>query len=400
MLAEPSPPEAVLPRVASLVAASVADLCLVDLVAPDGLVVRVATEHGDAALGDRAWQLRRFPADIDDPREALGEVVRTGRSLLVPDARAGWLEESVHDDEYRELLASLGVSSLVAAPLAWRGERFGVMTLASVDGARRLGVDHLRLAEELARRAAQAVHCARSHPESPAVAGRDQIEFLAVVSHEFRTPVHVASMFTELLLMGVPEPIPPAARKHVEHIRTATRHLDELVHQLLTFSRLEGGRESLHDGEVDLVALARETAGLIEPLAAQKSLGYVVDLPSGVGTARTDANKVRQILFNLLGNAVKFTESGEVRLTMRVEAGRAIFEVRDSGIGIAPEHREMVFEPFWQVDRESRPGLKGAGLGLGIVRRLVGLLGGEITVESAAGMGSLFRVTLPVRGDQ
>jgi signal transduction histidine kinase len=204
-------------------------------------------------------------------------------------------------------------------------------------------------------------------------------------------------MFAELRLMGLPEPIPAAARSHVEHIRTATNHLDQLVEQVLTFSRLDAQRETVMNERVDLVALARETTALIEPLARQKGLDFGAELPAGPFFVDTDPNKLRRILFNLLGNAVKFTGAGEVRLALRVDDGHTVFEVRDTGIGIAPENHERVFEPFWQADHETISSSKGTGLGLGIVRRLVRLLRGEVEVESAPGQGSVFRVSFPLR---
>ena len=111
---------------------------------------------------------------------------------------------------------------------------------------------------------------------------------------------------------------------------------------------------------------------------------------------RGDVGRLRQVLLNLVSNAVKFTDSGEVRLAVRAEGDRAVIDVRDTGIGIATEYRERIFEAFWQVDRSSREGMQGTGLGLSIVRRLAQLLGGEVLVESAAGAGSVFRLLLPL----
>jgi signal transduction histidine kinase len=388
-----------LARVASLIASSIADLCLVDVVARDGVPVRVVAEQGDPPSGGELRELRRFPPDGGDPTDPFGRVVRTGESLLVPEVDEGWLDTNIADEEYRALLRAVGPRSLVVVPLAVRGTVLGVATLASTDPSRRYGIDHLRLAEEVGRRIALAVDHERLGQDAEA-AERTGADFMAAMSHEFRTPVHVASMFAELLLMGVPEPIPPASRAHAEHIRAAVRHLDKLVEQVLTFARLEAEREVVRTERVDVVDLARETAGLVEPLARQKQLGFGTDLPGTGRIAYTDPNKVRQILFNLLGNAVKFTESGEVRLTVRESDAGVTLEVRDTGVGIAAEHVEKIFEPFWRVERDSVAGAEGTGLGLGIVRSLVQLLDGEVTVRSEEGSGSVFRVTLPLRREE
>lgn len=395
-LAAASDYESGLARLASLVTDSIADLCMVDVVMRDGVLVRVATHHRQAELTRLARELRRFPPDPGDGIDPFGRVVRTGEALLVPEVDSGWMQRHVEDAEHRELLRSLGVRSLIVAPLTARGRPLGMLTLASGDASRRFGADDLAVAEELGRRAALAVAYARLQRDAH-TAGRAETEFLASMSHEFRTPAYVISMYADLLLMGVPEPIPASAQKHVEHIRVAANHLSELVTQVLTFSRLEADHEVVRRESADLVALARETAGLIEPLARQKHLGFATDLPETEVVALTDVNKLRQILFNLLGNAVKFTESGEVCLAVRVEDEHAVFEIRDTGIGISQEHRDKIFEPFWQAARESIPGSKGTGLGLGIVRSLVRLLEGEVAVESLPGQGSIFRVDLPLR---
>jgi two-component system capsular synthesis sensor histidine kinase RcsC len=147
---------------------------------------------------------------------------------------------------------------------------------------------------------------------------------------------------------------------------------------------------------VDLAALARESAALVEPLARQKGLGFVVDAGDAPFAARTDADKVRQILFSLLGNAVKFTDRGEIRLALRAEGDRAVIEVTDTGIGIAPEHLDRVFEPFWQAEPGAVERGPGIGLGLPLLRRHTWMLGGDVRVRSEPGRGSTFCVTLPL----
>ncbi|HEX8358914.1 MAG TPA: HAMP domain-containing sensor histidine kinase, partial [Longimicrobium sp.] len=183
---------------------------------------------------------------------------------------------------------------------------------------------------------------------------------------------------------------------HVERILAAVGHLDRLVEESLVYRRAEAGWETVQPESVNLEALARESAALVEPLALQKGLDFEVDVTPGPTTAQTDPDKVRQILFNLLGNAVKFTDHGGIRLTLHSERGHAVFEVLDTGIGIAPEHLELAFESFWQADPGDVERGPGIGLGLALVRRLTWMLGGDVRVSSDPGRGSVFRVSIPL----
>jgi signal transduction histidine kinase len=149
---------------------------------------------------------------------------------------------------------------------------------------------------------------------------------------------------------------------------------------------------------VDPRAAAREVAAVIEPLALQRALGFHLDLPDEPLALETDPDRLRQVLLNLVGNAVKYTERGEVRLQLRPSAGGGVvFHVRDTGAGIRAEHLDRIFEPFWQVNPTQRDRNGGTGLGLSVVRRLVRLLGGQVAVESEVGRGSTFTVRLPLR---
>jgi signal transduction histidine kinase len=173
-------------------------------------------------------------------------------------------------------------------------------------------------------------------------------------------------------------------------------HLLGLIDEVLTFSRLEAGREVVRVEPVHVWRLLDDAALIAEPLAAEKGLAFRVEHPATDAVLETDPMKALQILLNLLSNAVKFTERGEVALAARYEDGAAVVEVRDTGVGIAPEHQERIFEPFWQVEQTHRRTAGGTGLGLSVSRRLARLMGGDVTVESTPGEGSTFRVRLPM----
>jgi signal transduction histidine kinase len=192
--------------------------------------------------------------------------------------------------------------------------------------------------------------------------------------------------------------VPQSARERLQRIRTAAKHVLYLLDELLGFARLEAGREELHLKDVDLRDIGREVAAVAEPLASDRGLRFALEEPNGSVRLRTDPDKVRQILLNLAGNAVKYTRRGEVRVTLGGEDHRrAELRVTDTGIGIEPQHLSRIFEPFWQAEATPRVREGGTGLGLSVVRRLVQLLGGEVLVESTPGAGSTFTVTLPNR---
>ncbi|HKW10295.1 MAG TPA: CHASE3 domain-containing protein, partial [Gemmatimonadaceae bacterium] len=194
------------------------------------------------------------------------------------------------------------------------------------------------------------------------VANRAKNDFLAVMSHELRTPLNAIVGYAELLHDGIAGPVNELQQEQLDRVQLSARHLVELVDEILSFSRIEAGQDNIRQGPVDVAKVAREAGALVEPVVAAKGLHFSVDVPSESITFTSDASKVRQILVNLLSNAIKFTDEGEIALSSRVEDGRVVFDVRDTGIGIAPEHQERVFETFWQVDQTATRKVGGAGL--------------------------------------
>jgi PAS domain S-box-containing protein len=224
---------------------------------------------------------------------------------------------------------------------------------------------------------------------------RAKSEFLAVMSHELRTPLNAIMGYTDLLDAGIPEPIPPGPRQKVERIRFSARHLLALIDEVLMYTRLEAGGETPRIETFSLRTLLDDVSGVIEPLALAKGLRYERIAPPDPGTLESDVQRIRQILINLLGNAVKFTEQGKIRLCLEREDGAAVFSVEDSGIGIAPEDLDAIFAAFWQAQRSTTRSVGGTGLGLSVSRRLARLLGGDVTVRSTLGQGSTFTLRLP-----
>jgi PAS domain S-box-containing protein len=219
--------------------------------------------------------------------------------------------------------------------------------------------------------------------------------FISVISHEFRTPLTAIIGYTDLLTTGVSGPLLPTQERQLDRIRTSAWHLTQMVDEILTFSRIEAGRESVTFAAADVVTLARDTVSLISPGAAAKGIGLACELPDSAVPIRTDSGKLRQVLLNLLGNAVKFTQKGGIMLRVVPVDNAVEFTVTDTGIGISKEDLEHIFDRFWQASHGTSQTVSGAGLGLTVSRRLVELLGGTLVVESEVGTGSTFSFRLP-----
>jgi PAS domain S-box-containing protein len=224
---------------------------------------------------------------------------------------------------------------------------------------------------------------------------RLKTQFLASMSHELRTPLNAIIGFSDLLAEQSAGPINNAQRDYLEHVQAGAQHLLELVNDVLDLSKIEAGRIELHPEDVPVTAALQEVLSTIAPLAMARHI-QIQNLVSPEIVARADTMRLRQVLLNLLSNALKFTpERGRVWIESSIESGAVCISVGDSGIGIAPEDQEAVFEEFHRIGPPARGVKEGAGLGLSITRRLVERHGGRIWVESQPGQGSLFRFTLP-----
>jgi signal transduction histidine kinase len=226
-------------------------------------------------------------------------------------------------------------------------------------------------------------------------ADRDKSDFLTAMSHELRTPIGAISAYADLLKDGIFGPVSPTQQEHLVRIKTVSGHLLGIVEEILTFARLEARREQVRVAAADAVQIVREALLVVEPLCEQKGLQFRHELPPSPVMVHTDEAKVRQIVINLLGNAVKFTERGEISTLMEATDEKFVIAIRDTGSGIAPEDLSRIFEPFVQVGLASKASTHGTGLGLSVSRVLARLLGGDLTVESTAGAGSVFIATLP-----
>ena len=233
--------------------------------------------------------------------------------------------------------------------------------------------DHLRRADELKSR------------------------FLSNMSHEFRTPLNSITALSHLLLDRIDGPLTAEQAKQVTFIRQGAHALTELVNDLLDLAKVEAGKITVRPIEFEVESMFGALRGMLRPLLVSESLRLVFEPAEGLPTLYTDEGKVSQILRNFISNALKFTESGEVRVsaTFRPEENAVSFDVTDTGIGIPAEDQERIFEEFTQVENPLQHRVKGTGLGLPLSRKLAELLGGRVTVRSTVGVGSTFCAVIP-----
>lgn len=235
------------------------------------------------------------------------------------------------------------------------------------------------------------------------VAARDASQaksaFLAKMSHELRTPMNAIIGYSEILVEDATDRGDDGAVADLKKILGAARHLLGLINDVLDLSKIEAGKMDLYLETFDVGRLVQEAISTAQPLIDRNGNRAIVDCPVDFGHMRADATKLRQILLNLLSNASKFTEQGEIRVTLsreaRAEGESIILRVRDSGIGMTPEQLTKLFQAFSQADHSTSAKYGGTGLGLAISRQFALLMGGDITVESSAGKGSTFTVRLP-----
>jgi PAS domain S-box-containing protein len=404
--------DVILQRLAEATVSGLADWAVIDLVNEEARSVRrVAAAHADpdkVALLEEIC--RRYPPEYDSPAIARS-VAATGGPELIPLVTEQTIGGVARDQEHASSLRSLGVKSLMVVPLRARDRLVGVISFASA--LRSYDAADLALAREVAFRAAIAVdnvHLfaaeqsaradAEAAAETAARANRTKSEFLATMSHELRTPLTAIIGYGELLADGITGPITDGQREQLLRIKASAGHLLGLIDELLTFSRFEAGREEARYEPVDVIEVLDEAYSIAWPLAKSSGLGLTVTPPVEPQTMVTDRIKLRQILVNLLSNAVKFTERGEITLVVRPERDSICFEVRDTGIGIAPDDIDRIFDPFWQVEQTHSRRAGGTGLGLSVTRALARLLGGDVVVESEPGVGSRFEVCLPRSGER
>jgi signal transduction histidine kinase len=249
----------------------------------------------------------------------------------------------------------------------------------------------------LASQAAIAIQKAQLY-EAAQEADRLKSAFLASMSHELRTPLNSIIGFTGILLQGLVGPLNDEQRKQLGMVMNSARHLLALINDVLDISKIESGELDLAAEPFSVPEAIRRTAQTVGPLAERKGLPIVVEIAPEIGQMIGDQRRVEQILINLVNNAIKFTDKGQVRIRGQVDGDTLTIQVIDTGIGIRSEDVDKLFRPFRQIDAGTARLHEGTGLGLAICDNLVSMMGGRIGVESEWGKGSTFTVTLPIGG--
>jgi signal transduction histidine kinase len=386
--------EKTLEAVARLAVGELADWCAVDLVDDDGVIRQVVVSHIDPDKIKWARELnRRYPPDYSAPT-GVGEIIRTGQPQIYPEISDEMLVAGAQDEEHLRISRELQIKSAIVVPMIARGRTLGALTLVSSEKGRRYGEDDLALSMELATRAAIAIDNAHLY-RSALAASEAKSAFLATMSHELRTPLNAIIGYQSLLAEGIDGQLNESQRAQLLRIRVSADHLLALIDEVLTFSRVEAGKEVVRREETRLLPLIEAAVSMVTPLAESKNLTIVRE--GGDAQLYTDPGKVRQILLNILSNAIKFTDSGKIVVTSKENRQTVSISIQDTGIGISHENLERIFDAFWQVEQRSTRKVGGTGLGLSVSRSLARLLGGEVTVESTLDKGSTFTLTLPLR---
>ena len=321
------------------------------------------------------------------------QILRPGELVAITDASRETLVPP-------ELSHRFEVASELFAPVAGRDRIIGVLVIGHKDRTGPFSSRERRLTLGIAHATAITLENGRLIADLQA-ANRLKSEFVATMSHELRTPLNVIMGYAEMLADRLFDPSEPEWTGTIARIQENAVELLQLVTATLDMGRLEAGRETVTIGDVDVSRLFADLGREVKPLAPPAvALSWSNDL--GTDPILTDGVKVKTILKNLIGNALKFTSTGSVHVAVAVVTDPdreelVVFSVRDTGIGIAPEHLSVIFEMFRQIDSSSTRRFSGVGLGLHIARRLVDLLGGTIHVESASSAGSTFTVSLPLR---
>lgn len=422
--------ETTLASVARLAVPHIADWCTVDLIDPSDpeQLRRVTVAHVDPSKVALAHELhRRYPVDMQ-ARTGIPQVLRTGKAELIPEIEDWMLVAGCKDAEQLRLARELGLTSSMCVPLKARGRLLGAISLVAAEPGRHFDAADLRVAESLALRCAVAIDNAtllsqahdaehdlrrlnedleRRVAERTADVKRAKErveeanarlkeldtmkdEFLNALSYQLASPINAVIGYTDLLLEGAGGALREDQRRYVRRITASSKVLLSLVHDLLDMSRMSANKFELDREAIDAGAVAREVLGYLEPLTEMQGLRVVSRIADDLPTLSADAQRVEQVLANVVHNAIQLTSSGGLlRLAVEPVDGNVRFEVHHTGTGLSPDDLEKIFRRFTR--------LGGAWLGLSIARRVVEAHGGAMGVDAnpGSGGGNTFWFTIP-----
>ena len=375
------------------VAAHAARICqadIVDVVQTDGVEMRVAAHLGD---------MERF----------VGRTLPLNRESVMGRSMCDMQPVQVEDlkdagDEFplgRELALKYGHRTILAVPLVREGRALGTIVVRRAE-VRPFSEKDIALLSTFADQAAIAIENVRLFDEIQdkshqlAEASQHKSQFLANMSHELRTPLNAILGYTELIIDGIYGETPEKAQAVLKRVESNGKHLLGLINDVLDLSKIEAGQLKLSLADYSIKDVVYNVVSAVEPLATKKKLNFRVDVRPDLPTARGDEQKLTQVLLNLTGNAIKFTDAGEVAIKVSAANGSYTVAIQDTGPGISAADQARLFEQFQQADNSITKSKGGTGLGLAISKKIIELHGGSISVQSGVGQGSTFAFTLPI----
>jgi signal transduction histidine kinase len=329
---------------------------------------------------------------------AIGKAAATRAAVQVPDMLD---ERGSILPQMRPLLVQSGYRSLLAVPLLIEQQIFGGLVIYRPESGN-FSREVVNLLETFATQSVLAIQNARLFREIEdkghqiEIASKHKSQFLANMSHELRTPLNAILGYTELVMDDIYGEVPEKIRDVLDRVQKSGHHLLSLINAVLDLSKIEAGQLTLSLTDYSIKEVVYTAMTSVESLAAEKQLNMAVEFGPDLPTGKGDDRRIAQILLNLLGNAIKFTEAGEVKVRVTTVDGTFLVAVSDTGPGISAEDQGKIFAEFHQADSSSTKQKGGTGLGLAIAKRIIEMHGGRIWVESSLGKGATFWFTLPV----